>query len=958
MYERNSATDYEVEDVFWSDEEESKLLKAVKSVPASDDYGKKERWKRIAILVHGHDKKECYDKYKKLKEKKKRKDKRREERKQERKREERREGGRESDLEDSQRSVGRSPSRSPDRRVRDLQAQGDRGASRGGSRGKSGGSGRYREGEGSGGEYQERKSRSRRREEQKEDNDRDWAPANPRMAERLERSRSPDTSFGESINYEDQLWQIYRKNDPEKLEDPDFVATMLERYAGREKQLLVALEEKYRKPQGPDYVALVTEIYRKNNPEKLQDPNFIKNTLARYVGREAVLLATLEEKYQQSASDETPDYHYLVTAVYAKHNPEKLIDPDFVENTLARYAGREKVLLVALEEKYRKLAEEQAQEQAAQGLDYATLVTEIYRKNNPEKLQDPNFIKNTLARYVGREQTLLGALEEKYRNAPSPVATPTPADNAGFLNALTEIYRKNDPEKLEDPDFVANTLERYAGREKQLLAALEEKYRKPQGPDYVALVTEIYRKNNPEKLQDPNFIKNTLARYVGREEALLRALEQKYRDGPASTPPVRPQQLNPSTADDTIQTAMQESDKTAPKRGVYDPNVYDVTFEEGTLGIKWDKQLMVKVSSVVAGGHADRAGVGNGDVMVKVNGTNVSPTITTGQFEMLVYRASRPMTVTFKRLAGTSGAAGDISADVAGPDYNALITEIYRKNSPEKLNDPNFVSNTLEKYAGRERELLAVLQQKYKQAVGEEAERPDYAKLVQVIYEKNNPEKLLDPNFITVTLQRYAGREDILLGALQKKYAEANAPQAAAPAPAPVPNGLDYLALITAIYAKNEPEKLDDPEFVKNTLVRYVGREDALLAALTEKYRKLAADQARAAERQQAQALVEEQQAQALLAQQAMFEVLAKAQADAMAEAMAEAQAEQGESFVAPVAPDYAALVTEIYRKNNPEKLQDPNFIKNTLARYFGREHVLLGALQEKYENQDLDDDL
>jgi hypothetical protein len=41
---------------------------------------------------------------------------------------------------------------------------------------------------------------------------------------------------------------------------------------------------------------------------------------------------------------------------------------------------------------------------------------------------------------------------------------------------------------------------------------------------------------------------------------------------------------------------------------------------------------------------------------------------------------------------------------------------------------------------------------------------------VTAIYEKHNPEKLTDPNFITSTLTRYAGKEAALIAALKKKY--------------------------------------------------------------------------------------------------------------------------------------------------------------------------------------------
>jgi hypothetical protein len=47
-------------------------------------------------------------------------------------------------------------------------------------------------------------------------------------------------------------------------------------------------------------------------------------------------------------------------------------------------------------------------------------------------------------------------------------------------------------------------------------------------------------------------------------------------------------------------------------------------------------------------------------------------------------------------------------------DYHAAVTKIYKTHNPEKLEDPNFVSNWLAKYANRENDFLAALKQKYK----------------------------------------------------------------------------------------------------------------------------------------------------------------------------------------------------------------------------------------------------
>jgi hypothetical protein len=45
---------------------------------------------------------------------------------------------------------------------------------------------------------------------------------------------------------------------------------------------------------------------------------------------------------------------------------------------------------------------------------------------------------------------------------------------ADYATALTEQYQNHDPVKLNDPDFIANTLKRFKGREQELLRALSD----------------------------------------------------------------------------------------------------------------------------------------------------------------------------------------------------------------------------------------------------------------------------------------------------------------------------------------------------------------------------------------------------------------------------------------------------------------------------------------------------
>jgi hypothetical protein len=48
--------------------------------------------------------------------------------------------------------------------------------------------------------------------------------------------------------------------------------------------------------------------------------------------------------------------------------------------------------------------------------------------------------------------------------------------------------------------------------------------------------------------------------------------------------------------------------------------------------------------------------------------------------------------------------------------------------------------------------------------------------------------------------------------------------------------GKDYAALLIRIYQKHNPAKLEVSDFIAKTLLRYEGREEALMTALQERY--------------------------------------------------------------------------------------------------------------------------
>jgi hypothetical protein len=70
---------------------------------------------------------------------------------------------------------------------------------------------------------------------------------------------------------------------------------------------------------------------------------------------------------------------------------------------------------------------------------------------------------------------------------------------------------------------------------------------------------------------------------------------------------------------------------------------------------------------------------------------------------------------------GLPGDSGRILVEKEKVDYTALVTDIYLRYRPEKLEDPQFVGNTLRKYAGGEQELVVHLRKKYAGAAAPKA---------------------------------------------------------------------------------------------------------------------------------------------------------------------------------------------------------------------------------------------
>jgi tetratricopeptide (TPR) repeat protein len=499
-----------------------------------------------------------------------------------------------------------------------------------------------------------------------------------------------------------------------------------------------------------DFVARLTRIYSEYNPAKLQDPDFIANTLKRYAGKEELLMGALKTKYkipdevlmagggqtappldvaalERQAERGDSGYEAVVTAIYRIFAPEKLENARFVPNLLGGCTGQEKELVASLRKKFDLSEKDLAVLEASVSVGSGQGKKIKIEKKKGLKKKEP---KKKVPKKVPKK------LPKKALKRPKKVPKETitrsqfPTESAYFVAVLGDFYQTYCPEKLETPNFIENTLQKYTGREEELIKALRKRHNVEEDSseedssgesedlsdlseedssdeegaeeegeaaiDYVILLTRIYLKANPEKLRDSAFVQNTLLKYKGREDALVEALEKKYK-----------------------------------------------------VGLEVPKEVIPQVVPAAEGVKGDDA-----------------------QF------------------------ADTYNIYCTRGKYANALSVLYQKYNPEKLKDPEFVTNTLQKYKGREDVLMSALKIKYgvpdrmvglnpylklaesanpathgqAPVNGQDPVNGVYVKLVTDIYTQHNPEKLRDPTFVVGTIKRYAGKEEQLLSALKKKY--------------------------------------------------------------------------------------------------------------------------------------------------------------------------------------------
>ena len=325
--------------------------------------------------------------------------------------------------------------------------------------------------------------------------------------------------------------------------------------------MLFALMDRGRWPTLYQLIAL----YAEKEPAKLHN---IPQILKQYptLEKQAELMSKLADKYNDKVPFREPPPLPTVDPVYKEKLTKffTIVDPKSVPGV------DEMILLLkvegdSLESYVHQLAIRHPEHAAILGVqtsapaqkDYAALLRTFFQTHNPENLPR---IPQLLQQWVGREESLLQALAEKFKAAASTTQlqqqyiTQEEILRNPYYSRLQEYYSKHNPEKKEAA--LCELIRNHWGKEEELVTKLVKKYGEPfpteeeanafrrdvqdsmivtEGENpYKKILVELYQKHNPVKIPG---IDELLRTYAGTEEELISKIRAKYEGSTTSASP-------------------------------------------------------------------------------------------------------------------------------------------------------------------------------------------------------------------------------------------------------------------------------------------------------------------------------------------------------------------------------------------------------------------------------------
>ena len=435
--------------------------------------------------------------------------------------------------------------------------------------------------------------------------------------------------------------------------------------------------------------------------------------------------------------------------------------------------------------------------------DYRKRLTDFYAKHAPEKGEQD--IDKALETWKGREEEMFAALKHKYKVASASASPAAPTGNAAqvktdYRSQLTALFQKHDPKRLSEVDHLLGL---WGGREDQLIVNIEREYTSKSAESYRARLVAFYEKQDPSKVAS---VDRALETWKGREEEMFRALESKY----ASKEAAAASGIDPKNYRERL--------KLFYKRNAPEKTDADVDKALETWKGK-EEQMFAALEKKYA---------------TKKDGSEASPPA-----------ASAPTPTANPSASGTG-------ATTEG-NYRQRLLDFYARLNPNKVPKDADIDKALTTWKGREEEMFAALEKKYANASPKSAQSPGanppasstpnqrasspssprqgagntgYQERLKAFYAKHAPEKTSAD--VEKALATWAGREEEMFAALEKKYAVKKDDASDVPKPSP------YMDRLMAFYSRYAPIKTK--EDAEKALQVWKGREEEMFTALEKKY--------------------------------------------------------------------------------------------------------------------------
>ena len=300
------------------------------------------------------------------------------------------------------------------------------------------------------------------------------------------------------------LFEIYA---PSKLQS---IPYLLEKYSGRERDLWRLLVMKY----GPD-PAWVKRVKHYLLINKIDTGGTAAELLLENAGAER---AALQKLFRHHGVDYEGRDKSLVEASFREPPASKIhkLCYEFevpVPKFTSEDANSTYINLVQAHGVTRYIAE-------PRNKDFEHRVVNIYAYYAPEKLSN---IAKILAKYRGVEEQLITALTDKYGSEPYPCWS---GKRDIYKQRLTALYEKvvRENESMDDK-HVDKLLQKYTGKEEELIGAILKKYGDQPSESSVINLRRYYLEYEPENYHQ---MSTELRKHVGNEYVLAQRMYEKH----------------------------------------------------------------------------------------------------------------------------------------------------------------------------------------------------------------------------------------------------------------------------------------------------------------------------------------------------------------------------------------------------------------------------------------------